>query len=96
MVANPVPGLHVIRMSVLGKTGRLGLLRGEEALLLLSDFEQPSRRFSVRLGHNTILQDFRRFARCGKRRIRRRIAVRIFSGQIVESVTTLGQNWLGF
>ena len=39
MVANPVPGLHVIRMSVLGKSGSLGLLRGEEALLLLSDFE---------------------------------------------------------
>jgi hypothetical protein len=43
-------------MGVLGEPGSLGLLRGEEALLLLGNLEKPSRRFAVRLGHNTILQ----------------------------------------
>jgi hypothetical protein len=32
------------------------LLGGEETLLLLSEFEEPPRRFTVRLRHNTILQ----------------------------------------
>jgi hypothetical protein len=45
-------------MSVFGESGRLGLLRGEEALLLLGDLKEPPRRFPVRLGHNTILQLF--------------------------------------
>jgi hypothetical protein len=61
MLANPVPGLHMIWMSIFGKSGGLGLLRGEEALLGLSNFEQPLRRFSVRLSHNTILQQFCRY-----------------------------------
>jgi hypothetical protein len=56
VLANPVPDLHVIGVCVFGESGRLGLLGGEEALLLLSDFEEPPRRFTVRLGHNTILQ----------------------------------------
>jgi len=43
-------------MRIFGKSGRLGLLRGEEALLLLGEIEEPPRRFSVRLGHCTILQ----------------------------------------
>jgi hypothetical protein len=61
MLANPIPGLHMIRMGVFGESGRLGLLRGEEALLLPSEFKQPIRRFSVRLGDNTILQDSCRY-----------------------------------
>jgi hypothetical protein len=56
MLANPVPGLHMIWMSIFGESGSLGLLRGEETLLGLSNFEQPSRRFQVRLSHGTILQ----------------------------------------
>jgi hypothetical protein len=43
-------------MRVFGKSGRLGLLRSEEALLLLGEIEEPPRRLSVRLGHCTILQ----------------------------------------
>ena len=35
---------------------RLGLLGSEETLLLLGELEEPPRRFTVRLGHNTILQ----------------------------------------
>ena len=54
--ADPIPDLHVVGMGVFGESGRLGLLRGEEALLLLGELEEPPRRFSVRLGHNTILQ----------------------------------------
>jgi hypothetical protein len=34
---------------VFSESGGLGLLRGEKALLLLSDFKEPSRRFAVRL-----------------------------------------------
>jgi hypothetical protein len=45
-------------MRIFGKSGRFGLLRREEALLLLREVEQPPRRFSVRLGHVTILQFF--------------------------------------
>ena len=43
-------------MGVFGESGSLGLLRGEEALLLLGDLKEPPRCFAVRLGHNTILQ----------------------------------------
>jgi hypothetical protein len=43
-------------MRIFGKSGRLGLLRGEEALLLLGEIEEPPRCLSVRLGHCTILQ----------------------------------------
>jgi hypothetical protein len=43
-------------MRIFGESGRLGLLRSEEALLLLGEIEQTPRRFSVRLGHDTILQ----------------------------------------
>ena len=56
MLANPVPDLDVVRMGVFGESGCLGLLRREESLLLLGNLEKPSRRFAVRLGHNTILQ----------------------------------------
>ena len=56
VLADPVPDLDVIRMGVFGESGSLGLLRGEEALLLLGDLEEPPRCFAVRLGHNTILQ----------------------------------------
>ena len=52
----PVPGLHMVGMRIFGESGRLGLLRSEEALLLLGEIEEPPRRFSVRLSHNTILQ----------------------------------------
>ena len=53
---DPVSGLHVVGMRIFGKSGRLGLLRSEKALLLLGELEEPPRRFSVRLGHCTILQ----------------------------------------
>ena len=56
VLADPIPDLHVIRVCVFGESCRLGLLRGEEALLLLGDLEEPPRRFAMRLGHNTILQ----------------------------------------
>jgi len=51
VLTNPVPHLHVIGVCVFGKSGRLGLLGGEEALLLLSEFEKPPRGFTVRLRH---------------------------------------------
>jgi len=51
MFTNPVTGLHVIGMGIFGKARRFGLLGGEEALLLLRDFKQPSRGFEVRLAH---------------------------------------------
>ena len=40
---NPVSSLYMVRMSILGKSGSLGLFRGEEALLLLGNLEQASR-----------------------------------------------------
>src|SRR5260370_4562276 len=43
-------------MRIFGKSGRLGLLRSEEALLLLGEIEEPPRRFSMRLSHYTMLQ----------------------------------------
>jgi hypothetical protein len=52
----PVPGLHVVGMRIFGKSGSLGLLRSEEALLLLGEIEEPPRRLSVRLSHRTRLQ----------------------------------------
>jgi hypothetical protein len=56
VLAYPVPYLHVIGVCVFGESRCLGLLGGEEALLLLSELEEPPRCFTVRLGHNTILQ----------------------------------------
>jgi hypothetical protein len=53
---DPVPGPHVVGMRIFGESGRLGLLRSEEALLLLGKIEELPRRFSVRLSHDTILQ----------------------------------------
>jgi hypothetical protein len=46
----------MIWVRVLGKSGSLGLLRGEEALLLLGGIEESPRCFTMRLGHITILQ----------------------------------------
>jgi hypothetical protein len=43
-------------MSILGESSGFGLFGREEALLLLGDLEEPPRRFSMRLGHDTILQ----------------------------------------
>jgi hypothetical protein len=43
-------------MRVLGKSSRLSLLGGEEALLLPGDLKKPPGCFPMRLGHNTILQ----------------------------------------
>jgi hypothetical protein len=45
-------------MGILGKSGCLCLLRGEEALLFLSDLEQSARRVFVRTAHSTMLQLF--------------------------------------
>jgi hypothetical protein len=58
MFADPIPCLHMIGMSIFGESGCFGLLRSEEPLLLLSEIEEPQRRFSVRLSHDTILQIF--------------------------------------
>jgi hypothetical protein len=56
MLTDPVSDLNMVSMRVLGEPGSLGLLRGEEALLLLGYLEKPSRRIAVRLSHDTILQ----------------------------------------
>ena len=56
VLADLVPNLHVIGMSILSESGGFGLFGGEETLLLLGNLEEPPRRFSMRLGHNTILQ----------------------------------------
>src|ERR1039458_4047427 len=55
MFSNPVAGLHMVRVGILGEPGSLGLLRSEVALLLLGQLEEPYRRFSVGLcdKHNT-------------------------------------------
>jgi len=45
-------------MGVLCESGSLGLLRREEALLLLGEIKELARRFSVRLSHSTILHLF--------------------------------------
>jgi hypothetical protein len=58
MFPDPVPGLHMIWMRIFGESGHLGLLRREEALLLLGYIKELPRRFSVGLSHNTILQLF--------------------------------------
>jgi hypothetical protein len=39
--ANPVPGMYVIRVRILGESGCFGLLGREKPLLLFRDFEQP-------------------------------------------------------
>jgi hypothetical protein len=57
VLADPVPGVHIIEVCVFGESGRLGLLGGEKALLLLlGELEEPPRRFTVRLSDSTILQ----------------------------------------
>ena len=56
VLADPVPYLDMIGVSVLSEAGCLGLLGGEEPLLLFSELEETPRRFTVRLSHNTILQ----------------------------------------
>ena len=40
VLTDPVPDLDVVRMGVFGKSASLGLLRGEEALLLLGDLKE--------------------------------------------------------
>jgi len=56
VLTDPVSSLDVVGMRVLGESSRLGLLRGEESLLLLGELKKPPRCFPMRLGHNTILQ----------------------------------------
>jgi hypothetical protein len=46
----------MIGVRVFGESSCLGLLGGEETLLLFSELEEPPRCFAMRLGHNTILQ----------------------------------------
>lgn len=58
VLTNPVSNLNVVGMSILRESSGLGLLRGEETLLLFSNLKKPPRCFPVRLGHNTILQLF--------------------------------------
>jgi hypothetical protein len=48
----------MIRVRVFGEASRLGLFGGEETLLLVGELEEPSGRFPVRLGDNTILRLF--------------------------------------
>ena len=50
VLANPVPGRHMIGMGVFGESRCLGLLGGEVTLLLFGELEEPSCRFPVRLG----------------------------------------------
>jgi hypothetical protein len=49
VLPDPVPDLHMIGMGVLCESSGLGLLRGEEALLLLGELEAAPRRFTMRL-----------------------------------------------
>ena len=41
----------MVGMSILSEAGGFGLLRREQALLLLGYFEEPTRRISTRLNH---------------------------------------------
>jgi len=52
----PVPQLHLIRIAVFGKSGRLGLLGGEEALLVPSEFDEPPPGLAVGSNHDKIRQ----------------------------------------
>ena len=56
MFAEPVSGLHMVGMRVLGKASRLRLLGREKPLLLFGEFKKSVGRFAVRLCQNTILQ----------------------------------------
>ena len=56
VLTDPISDLDVVGMRVLGESSSLGLLRGEEALLLFGDPKKPPRCFPMRLGHDTILQ----------------------------------------
>jgi hypothetical protein len=40
---------------VFGESRRLGLLRGKDALLPLGELKELSRRFTMRLRHDTVL-----------------------------------------
>jgi hypothetical protein len=51
--ANPVSYPHMVRMGVLSKTGRLCLLCGKEALLVVSDLEEPPLRCTMMSRHTT-------------------------------------------
>jgi hypothetical protein len=58
VLSNPIPGLYMVWMGILGESSGFCLLRREEPLLLLSYIEQPSRRVFVRIGRRTLLQLF--------------------------------------
>jgi len=47
VLSNPVPDLHVVRVCVFCESCSFGLLRGEKALLLLCNLEEPPRCFPV-------------------------------------------------
>lgn len=51
MFTDPVAGLDVIRVRILGKASGFGLLGGEEALLGFSDLEQPVLGISMACSH---------------------------------------------
>lgn len=55
-VRESVSDLHMIRVGVLGETGGLCLLRGEETLLTRSDLKQPPLRMPLIPWHDTILE----------------------------------------
>jgi len=51
MLTNPVSGVHVVGVRLLGEPRSSGLLGGEEALLGLGYFMEPSGGFFIRSGH---------------------------------------------
>jgi hypothetical protein len=56
MLANPIPSVNVVRVSILSEPRSFGLLRREEAMLSFCDFVEPLRGFLSTIFHNTILQ----------------------------------------
>jgi len=50
MLANPIPGLHMVRMRVLGKTCGLSLFRREEALLPFCDLASTTTLLAITFG----------------------------------------------
>ena len=56
ILPSPIPGVKVVRVSILREPGRLSLLCREEALLVFRDLVEPLGGFFASISHNTILQ----------------------------------------
>jgi hypothetical protein len=56
MFTNPVSGLNVVRVSILGEPGSFSLFGREETLLAFGNLVEPPGGFFAPIFHSTILQ----------------------------------------